>query len=81
MKLLKVLQGLFLILLTLALSVAALLTASAFKWANDIQTDPALDLSQLDNYDFTATSQVFARDKLVKSCHLLMTAPRRTESL
>jgi penicillin-binding protein 1A len=63
MKLLKVLQGLFLLLLTVALSVAGLLTASAFKWANDIQIDPALDLSILDSYDFTATSQVFARDK------------------
>jgi penicillin-binding protein 1A len=64
MKLLKVLQGLFLVLLTLALSVAALLTASAFKWANDIQTDTALDLSKLDTdtSEFAATSQVFDRN-------------------
>ncbi len=64
MILLKVLQGLFLLLLTGILSVAGLLTASAFKWANDIRTDPALDLSQLDTdtSSFTATSQVFDRN-------------------
>ncbi|MGL4609822.1 MAG: transglycosylase domain-containing protein [Trueperaceae bacterium] len=64
MNVLKILQGLFLVALTLALSVTGLLTASAFKWANDIQTDPALDLAQLDTdtSSFAATSQVFDRN-------------------
>ena len=46
-----------LLILTGVLSVTALLTASAFKWANELP-----DLSSLDTYEFTATSQVFARD-------------------
>jgi penicillin-binding protein 1A len=64
MKLLKTLQGLFLLVLAGVLSVAGLLTASAFRWAHDIQTDPALDLSKLetDISGFTATSQVFDRN-------------------
>jgi penicillin-binding protein 1A len=64
MKLLKVLQGIFLLVLAAVLSVVGLLTASAFKWAHDIQTDPALDLSKLDTdiSGFTATSQVFDRN-------------------
>jgi len=57
MKVLKILQGVFLVLLTLALSVAALLTASAFKWVGEL---PSPD--QLDAFEFTATSQIFARD-------------------
>ena len=56
-KLLKTLQGLFIALLTLVLSVAALLTASAFKWATEL---PSAD--QLDTFEFTTTSQIFARD-------------------
>jgi penicillin-binding protein 1A len=56
-KLQKILQGLLLLLLTGVLSIASLLTASAFKWANELP-----DLSSLDTYEFTATSQVFARD-------------------
>jgi membrane peptidoglycan carboxypeptidase len=56
-RLRKIIQGLLLIILTGVLSVAALLTASAFKWANELP-----DLSSLDTYQFTATSQVFARD-------------------
>jgi penicillin-binding protein 1A len=64
MILLKVLQGLFLVVLTGILSVGGLLTASAFKWANDIRTDENLDLSKLDadTSSFTATSQVFDRN-------------------
>lgn len=57
MKLLKILQGLFLTLLAVVLSVVALLTASAFKWADEL---PNAD--KLDSFDFTATSQIFARD-------------------
>lgn len=53
----RVLQGLFLLLLTAVLSLVALLTASAFKWANELP-----DLGELDALDFTATSQIFARD-------------------
>jgi penicillin-binding protein 1A len=64
MILLKILQGLFLLLLTGALSVAGLLTASVFKWSNDIRTDESLDLSKLeaDTSSFTATSQVYDRN-------------------
>jgi penicillin-binding protein 1A len=64
MILLKILQGLFLVVLTGVLSVGGLLTASAFKWANDIRTDESLDLSKLDTdtSSFTATSQVYDRN-------------------
>ena len=53
----KVLQGLFLIALAAVLSVTSLLGASAIKWAQEL---PSLD--DLDAYEFTATSQVFAAD-------------------
>jgi len=53
----KLLQGLFLVVLTAVLSVASLLTASAFRWAQELP-----DLASLDLLEFTATSQVFARD-------------------
>jgi membrane peptidoglycan carboxypeptidase len=64
MILLKILQGLFLVVLTGVLSVGGLLTASAFKWANDIRTDENLDLSKLDTdtSSFSATSQVYDRN-------------------
>jgi penicillin-binding protein 1A len=64
MILLKILQGLFLVVLTGVLSVGGLLTASVFKWANDIRTDESLDLSKLDTdtSSFTATSQVYDRN-------------------
>jgi membrane peptidoglycan carboxypeptidase len=58
-KILKVIQGLVLALLTVGLSVGALLTASAFKWASEL---PSADLSKLDSFEFTSTSQIFARD-------------------
>ena len=57
MNIRKIIQGLLLLILTGGLSVAALLTASAFKWANELP-----DLSSLDTYEFTATSQVFDSD-------------------
>ncbi len=57
MKFLKILQGLFLTLLTVVLSVAALLTASAFKWAEELPNP-----DKLDTFEFTSTSQIFARD-------------------
>lgn len=53
----KLLQGAFLVLLTAVLSVGSLLGASAVRWAQDL---PSLD--GLDALEFTATSQVFARD-------------------
>ncbi len=53
----KVVQGLFLLILAAVLSVAAFLTSSAFKWADEL---PVLD--ELDALEFTATSQIFARD-------------------
>lgn len=57
MKVLKALQGLVIIIATLALSVIAFFTASAFKWANELP-----DLSVLDSLDITAISQVYSRD-------------------
>jgi penicillin-binding protein 1A len=53
----KVLQGAFLVALTAVLSAGSLLVASALRWADEL---PALDL--LDVLEFSATSQVFARD-------------------
>jgi penicillin-binding protein 1A len=53
----KLLQGTFLVVLTAVFCVGALLGASALKWAQEL---PSLDL--LDAYEFTSTSQVFARD-------------------
>ncbi len=56
-KLLKIVQGLFLAVLTVALSVGALLSASAFKWAGELPS-----IEGLDAFEFTTTSQIFARD-------------------
>ena len=56
-KLLKVIQGLFLAVLTVALAVGALLVASAFKWAGELPS-----IEGLDAFEFTTTSQIFARD-------------------
>jgi len=53
----KLLQGAFLVVLTAVLSVGSLLGASALRWAQEL---PSLD--GLDALEFTATSQVFARD-------------------
>jgi len=53
----KLLQGAFLVVLTAVLSVGSLFGASALRWAEDL---PSLDL--LDAMEFSATSQVFARD-------------------
>ena len=51
----KVLQGIFLVILTVVLSVAALLTASAFKWAEELPP-----VSEVEGLKFTATSQIFS---------------------
>jgi penicillin-binding protein 1A len=53
----RLVQGAFLVVLTAVFSVGALLGASALQWAQDL---PSLD--GLDAYEFTSTSQVFARD-------------------
>lgn len=53
----KLLQGLFLAVLTAVLSVGALLAASALKWSQEL---PALE--KLDALEFSATSQVYAND-------------------
>ncbi len=53
----KLIQGAFLVLLTAVLSVGSLFGASALRWAQEL---PSLD--GLDALEFTATSQVFARD-------------------
>ncbi len=53
----KLVQGLFLLLLTAALSVGALLASSGLKWAQELPS-----LESLDALEFSATSQVFARD-------------------
>jgi len=50
----KVLQGIFLAVLTVFLSVAALLTASAFKWAEELPP-----VSEIEKLEYTATSQIF----------------------
>ena len=57
MKLFKILQGIFLGLLTVTLSVAALLTASAFKWLGELPS-----LETLDAFEFTSTSQIYSAD-------------------
>lgn len=54
---LKILQGLFLLLVTVALSVGALLTVSAFKWSQELPS-----FEQLNSYEFTETSMIFSRD-------------------
>lgn len=56
---LKVIQGLVLTAIALGLSFGALLTASAFRWATEL---PSAELSRLDSFEFTSTSQIFARD-------------------
>lgn len=53
----KVLQGLFLIIVSIVLSFASALVASAFKWSQELP-----DLSVLDELEFTSTSQIFARN-------------------
>lgn len=53
----KLLQGVVLVLMTGVLSLVALFGASALKWASELPT-----LEGLDALEFTATSQVFARD-------------------
>ncbi|CAA9571158.1 MAG: Multimodular transpeptidase-transglycosylase [uncultured Truepera sp.] len=47
-------QGLFLLVLTVVLSVAALLGASAFKWASELPP-----VSAIEGLEYTATSQFF----------------------
>jgi len=53
----KILQAAVLVVMTALLSVVALFGASALKWANELPS-----LEALDALEFTATSQVFARD-------------------
>jgi len=50
----KVLRGIFLLFLTAVLSVAALLGASAFKWASELPP-----VSEIEKLEYTATSQIF----------------------
>jgi penicillin-binding protein 1A len=50
----KVFQGFFLLVLTAVLSVAALLGASAFKWASELPP-----VSEIEKLEYTATSQFF----------------------
>ncbi len=50
----KVFQGFFLLFLTAVLSVAALLGASAFKWATELPP-----VSEIEKLEYTATSQLF----------------------
>ncbi len=53
----KIVQAVLLLLMTGLLSLVALFGASALKWANELPS-----LEALDALEFTATSQVFARD-------------------
>ncbi len=57
----KLVQGLFLALLTVALSFLALVTASTLKWAGEL---PSLD--QLDALEYTSTSMVYASDGVTR---------------
>ncbi len=53
----KIVQGLFILLLTGALSVGSLVASSALQWAQQLPS-----LEALDALEFSSTSQVFARD-------------------
>ena len=53
----KIVQAVLLLVMTGLLSLVALFGASALKWANELPS-----LESLDALEFTATSQVFARD-------------------
>jgi len=53
----KVIQGLFLIVLAGVLSGSALLAAAAFQWAQELP-----ELSELSSLEYTATTQIFARN-------------------
>ena len=53
----KLVQGAFLLILTAALSILALLTASTLKWAGELPS-----LEGLDALEFTSTSMVYAAD-------------------
>lgn len=54
---LKILQGLFLLLVTALLSAGTLLTVSAFKWSQELPS-----FEQLNSYEFTETSMIYSRD-------------------
>ncbi len=53
----KIVQGLFILILAAVLSVGSLLAASALRWAQELPS-----LESLDSIQFSTTSQVFARD-------------------
>src|SRR5690554_6937422 len=57
----KLVQGLFLLLLTAALSVMALIASSTLKWAGEL---PSLD--SLDALEYTSTSMVYASDGVTR---------------
>ncbi|HEX7041147.1 MAG TPA: transglycosylase domain-containing protein [Trueperaceae bacterium] len=57
----KLVQGLFLLVLTAALSFLALLTSSALKWSGEL---PSLD--SLDALEYTSTSIVYASDGVTR---------------
>ena len=64
----KVFQGLFLLVFAGILSVGSLLSAAAFIWSQELP-----DLGELDALDFTATSQIFARNgELIGEIYLLL---------
>ncbi len=57
----KIVQGLFLLLLTAALSALALIASSTLKWAGEL---PSLD--SLDALEYTSTSMVYASDGVTR---------------
>ncbi|MBX3144519.1 MAG: penicillin-binding protein [Trueperaceae bacterium] len=57
----KVIQGIFLVVLTGVLSVGGLLASSALKWASEL---PSLDV--LDSFEFSSTSIVYANDGVTR---------------
>lgn len=57
----KLVQGLFLLVLTAALSFMALLTSSALKWSSELPS-----LESLDALEYTSTSIVYASDGVTR---------------
>lgn len=53
----RVVRGIFLVILTIVLSATSLLASSALQWAQDLPS-----MEGLDALAFTATSKIFARD-------------------
>lgn len=71
----KIVQGLFILLLTAILSVGSLVASSALQWAQELPP-----LEALDALEFSSTSQVFARDGTTRIGVLVPTMGEDRES-